>query len=995
MKKLLLFASAGLIMASCSDDFNVKSDNVVAEGNTTIHATYPAPVNSESGTRTEWQWSNNVPKYNWSVGDVLGVFPAEGSNNLNATFRFKGTEPAETGDFTGDLPLIGAGDVYAYYPYAKNTMLNTDNPSEPTLQVEITQYQNYNFSAGMPGTGGTTLTEGLNGSFSQEMAPAVAKGVVEEGADEFELTFKPVASYLGVPVVGNTPDGYYIKTLSMTIGDETGLYGTITVPLTDETFETEYPVIPLDQNQTNNTVLVMNCGTTGVKLDSENITWFWFVIPANVALNSTDGVEYKFYVNAANPANPQETELSFSVTRKTTGTSTTTKSNMYYRVADLDAENSNVPFTYTPKDLVIIETPGQFLEYAYLASTPASTYINKLDNYNTNASENNPYIYDKALKLKTPTAGYTEGNIDGINNAVVVNPIDLATLDLQDPNSPYFSMDEYGKLVFGSFMQETPSIVPIGGLYNFSLSGSGTTAPMISFTNGTLTVTGNGLFAGAENNLTNVKYLQFDNLTIAPSSQDLKVNSNMATVLGINATPSTGELISYNKVSLGSSISFSIPEGNQDVVKAVVNGQGSWKNGTPTTLPGVSPVEGMALVNYLWAPSKTDFSKNNYVLSNYNYIVASGNGAEYYVENSDQAEELIPLLKVGTQKLNSVCETYSVFDETTSYWTGTTGDKAVIGSAENLATVAQAKSNDTFEFGNYNIDLMGTYSDGVTHTYWWSYGQAVDVTTNSIVKTITGKAGTEATSTISNVYINGTTDGEAVASNNNLFTMFGSGSIVNNVNIQGVTIENVALTDAEGQTVENTPNQNAVIAVVSTYPAQGNNYIYVSDVTVNTTVAYGNAVGGLYYRAGNNTSDFLGRINAASFAWAESAPTGVEAGDVAGVYYAQASGVTYTLAYPSASKIEFDGNAFGVVNVTVNPTSGTTTTAGTTITVGEGYGFTVDKNKGLIGLNLLPAKGTNSSYTVNVIYDNVTYVYQYNGTIYDYIGILNGPSTAS
>ena len=331
MKKLLFFASAIALLASCSKDLTEDLAPAKVSGKSTVFATYDS---GDDATRTVATPNNTSYKFTWEDGDALGVFNAVEKDEANAVFSYKGATSTDAGEFAGDLEFLADGNYVGYYPYADGRAIDENG----NITLSISKKQNYRFNA--PDTNA--------GSFAKNVAPAVAYGKATED-NKLDLTFYPVAAYVCVPIQGFGT----IKSLDLEI-ENAKLTGTFTTTIESVAAATEAKEIEFDYSGLDaNDRITLNCGS-GVMLDPETPTYFWFVVPAGVEIKNIS-----LYVNEEDEA---------SLTRKIEA-GYTTKINTPVVLG----QDTNVAFNWVEGDAYIISNNIEFLMYAYAATNGVET----------------------------------------------------------------------------------------------------------------------------------------------------------------------------------------------------------------------------------------------------------------------------------------------------------------------------------------------------------------------------------------------------------------------------------------------------------------------------------------------------------------------------------------------------------------------------------------------------------------------------------------------
>lgn len=364
MKKLLFFASAAaLLLGACSQDMT--EDLAVAAPSVAGDDIIIAAQETDAATRSHL---NENRKFDWDSGDALGVFAAQTGNAVNAYFGYQGKNEKNEAYFKGDLKSIkvtaNENDEYeymAYYPWRSGTTL-----ANGTLTFEIPKTQYYNH----------VNADGY-GSFAPGTVPAVAKTSISKDADKSEVTldftFQPVVSYIGVPIKGNgTVESVKLQFKKNGPGPGNSIYkffGTVAVDMfhgtpiapevSEDAPEDAEPTEPAEPvydtfftitNTTENTDITLDCGD-GVSL-SMTEKWFVFVVPANMEITAKS----TFVITVKGSTGTTQTY------EYTPGINDTTGRNAYVRLS------RNNPFVFDEENRYLVETPAQFMEYAYVAT---------------------------------------------------------------------------------------------------------------------------------------------------------------------------------------------------------------------------------------------------------------------------------------------------------------------------------------------------------------------------------------------------------------------------------------------------------------------------------------------------------------------------------------------------------------------------------------------------------------------------------------------------
>ena len=460
MKKLLLFASAVALLASCSKELT-EDVSAPALGKTKIVASYG--INGEE-TRTHLE---NGKTYKWDSGDALGVFvKKESGDDANAVFKFESTDDFGKGVFGGDFEMLDGEKYVAYYPYALGTELSSDG----TINMVIPAKQNFNHQIS------AKVSEGgmYAGSFTQNIAPGIGSGVAE-GEDEVKLnvSFKGVASYMIFPIKGFGQ----IKSATLTISD---------VALTGEgkvDVNAKEPALKLtaEANESNQTI-TLNCGK-GVNLDSEVSTNLWFVVPV---LGNIKNNDITLTVTGEDGSKQSFTRKGFDVKDP----------NAAYVVGDGPND-----WVFEPTGSYVIRTAEQFVEYAYAATKGVKAVTDLL------GEETHDMINYGENKNNTLKPAMIVSDLTG-NNAI-------DKIDVNVYHEAYTGKDGQFKeaVYFNWYKANGNGIETIGGEEKYSIVGNvGGEAAVIEGLN----VKGNGIFFTGEDWDLNpvVKNIKFSNTKV-------------------------------------------------------------------------------------------------------------------------------------------------------------------------------------------------------------------------------------------------------------------------------------------------------------------------------------------------------------------------------------------------------------------------------------------------------------------------------------------------
>ncbi|MCH5224116.1 MAG: hypothetical protein J1E82_08745 [Muribaculaceae bacterium] len=985
MKKFLYLASATALLASCSDDFNTGNNSSVLEGKTKITANLN--VGEENNTRTSVEIQNGQYALLWNRGDALGIYGATSEQYVtNADFYYAGLSSSTAGEFYGDITVVPGDDYVGYYPYnPTGGVVDLGDGTTTTINLSINAEQTFNAKA----TAQEWNNNKANGSFANGTVPAYGFATAVAGEDGGEATinfdFQTPASFIAVPVVGTE----VVNTLTLKIStSETGdnisdgyyyLSGDVTVTLTEADDETTV-TYPSESSENKGTSVTLNCGN--YQLSTEDATNFWFVVPAGINLQGST-IELYFNGDDENPLTRTFPDTWTSSSKF--GTFTGANDVRWIGQSAIQGDY----FKYAG-DKYMITSPQAFLEYCYLVSNQ-DVYKNYYQYFN-----NLPGTEIGQMVNITSGEG-AEADIT-VKPAYIVGELDFtngqSTIEswLKGIN-PYYSTNPYYMAVFGEYIKNG-YISTIGGAQTYTITGA---APATS--------TEDEPAATAE--------------TSNPSVlKGLKVNGNQLFVS--NGETSTVSNITLNNVVLNAT-EFEGYYAYLSVYKSNLLVQNVTVNGTTDIL--LQPSSSEAENDWLFYNFSSSYFENNSVsyevegtnidemifANNLNINTRSFNFVEVQPvsafnniniiqsqwSNPEGYGALLTIKDAGVigvnpvavdlmERINNNGFPYSVVDSKTSYWTGTyattSGYNGWIanGTAERLATLLNTVLNGssikeyTFSFGDYNLNLMGTYlnTEGEEEHKCW--------TNNGVWgNTLTVNA-SETANTISNVYINGYKDYEPAETEGAVTLIL--------TTLGGYTIipEEVVINDV---TINCTRNQ-AFVAAVSASP-KGESTVTVNNYQVNwgkgiTSVGqegYVNGVGGLYQNLDGENINYVvdsnysnGNTNANSLR-----PTTAFGGIVAGVLnYSVENSFNQAAASKNPLTIPYVGvgsPSFGVVNITVSMTTASANSS--YIVINSDY-----NSENWMNWNFIA--GANISTTTNSLY------VIYNGKKYVNSTIVNG-----
>ena len=311
------------MLGSCSKD-----DTEVAPVEGTKDVAFKATMALGNDTRISMDVddSGNV-NYVWDFGDMVGatvkgldvVAPFTNVAKSGPTAEFSALNEAS-------VNYIGTENVYLVYPYKEGKTVDNDGNVEMTIPATQTYRDN---------------------SFAQMVSPAVSfaeEFVVNDDNTVKEYTFKPVSSFIRVPVYGVGT----IKSLTMQIKNgrtAVKIAGSAKVDVDSET-----PELVLAGGTDK---ITLDMGKGGLKLQYTEPKWVVFVIPANVAVKAD--TKFEFVATFDDDATSTYT---IAIPSTYTGTSLAVNKSLKLSVGAY----------FGMEDKVLIENNADLLEYLYTVS---------------------------------------------------------------------------------------------------------------------------------------------------------------------------------------------------------------------------------------------------------------------------------------------------------------------------------------------------------------------------------------------------------------------------------------------------------------------------------------------------------------------------------------------------------------------------------------------------------------------------------------------------
>lgn len=311
------------MLGSCSKD-----DTEVTPVGGTKDVAFKATIAIGNDTRISMDFNDpgNV-KYLWDFGDMVGatvkgldvVAPFTNVAKSGPTAEFSALNEASKN-------YIGTENVYLVYPYKEGKTVDNDGNVEMTIPATQTYRDN---------------------SVAQMVSPAVSfaeEFVVNDDNTVKEYTFKPVSSFIRVPVYGVGT----IKSLTMQIKNgrtAVKIAGSAKVDVDSET-----PELVLAGGTDK---ITLDMGKGGLKLQYTEPKWVVFVIPANVAVKAD--TKFEFVATFDDDATSTYT---IAIPSTYTGTSLAVNRSLKLSVGAY----------FGMEDKVLIENNADLLEYLYTVS---------------------------------------------------------------------------------------------------------------------------------------------------------------------------------------------------------------------------------------------------------------------------------------------------------------------------------------------------------------------------------------------------------------------------------------------------------------------------------------------------------------------------------------------------------------------------------------------------------------------------------------------------
>ena len=485
------------MLGSCSKD-----DTEVTPVGGTKDVAFKATMAIGNDTRISMDFDDpgNV-KYLWDFGDMVGatvkgldvVAPFTNVAKSGPTAEFSALNEASKN-------YIGTENVYLVYPYKEGKTVDNDGNVEMTIPATQTYRDN---------------------SVAQMVSPAVSfaeEFVVNDDNTVKEYTFKPVASYIRVPVYGVGT----IKSLTMQIKNDVPakIAGSAKVDVDSET-----PELVL-AGDTGTDKITLDMGKGGLKLQYTEPKWVVFVIPANVAVKANTKFEFVATFD-------DDATSTYTIAIPSTYTGTSLAVNKSLRLS--------VGAYFGMEDKVLIENNADFLEYLYAVSKGLG------------AEKVPDYVIDGKFKTAVLTGALNFNRYDARND---IN-----------------GADEVMQAALTEYMTNGSAIKSIAAGAN--IDGGGNTIS-------NLQVKGNGIFAGQPDALKNLTLsavtvnvpdeanpaLFVGNINLYDCSDSLAINRGYLKNVAEDATAALIHTAYLHTLPLKDKVTISYPRVNESSVEA-------------------------------------------------------------------------------------------------------------------------------------------------------------------------------------------------------------------------------------------------------------------------------------------------------------------------------------------------------------------------------------------------------------------------------------------
>lgn len=780
MKKILFFASAVALLASCSKELTESMSPAQADGKSTVIATFDA---GDDVTRSFATPNGSKYDFTWEDGDALGIFNYNEDaleDDANAYFGYASAKEGNAAEFKGDLGFLAKGQYVGYYPYADGREI--DEVGNITLTIPTKQ--NYRFNA-----------KSTAGSFAANVAPSVAFGTATEDGT-LDLTFHAVATYLRVPFVGYGT----VKTIKLKIYDDAGvarkIAGNFTANVEDIAAAEKSADIVLNIEGLTKSEITLNCGK-GVELKPTEPTYFWFVVPAGV-----EAGKFRFYING------EEEKYLERKMNAANETPVNTPILLY--------NNEGKPFQWVDGGAYLITNEYEFLMYAFAATN--------------------------GVDAKTTYAPMLNDSKDGLRDAVIFADLDFKSIaegGKFDPDPTVSVVDVYGgylKTVMTAY-QANKGITTIGegdGAVVYSITGNvkveGEDKPAAAKI-ANLTVTGDkGIFGVA--NQPSVSNIELVDVNVISKSTDV---SNVTFVMDAFKTGSTVNGEFENIIVNGGNLSVASETAKTAIVRHLYISELS-NSALPVSVTKYpTNVAHYATTLYVDKKGVTTLDKEYVTAESIAFATVvshdSGKGGIVNIaEGEAAAKNFISAVSVSSTRWFSVVTGYDAEEKTveTSYWTGMTADAVNadgIFTAEELALAVKERQNIVL---TNNVDLMNR--DWSANVGDWNKSDLISVTS---AQPVAAAAATPAPATVYSV--NNVTLAPAATSTAAFLTLFGFQANITNVNVGEITITATDGAFVSGLAIDGTAENVAVAKVTVNNAAKVAKNSFVGGLFMRTT----------------------------------------------------------------------------------------------------------------------------------------------------------------
>ena len=355
MKKVLAVCTAALILASCQESF---------EGRTDQDNYYASVETFGTGTRTTLEEDRSVV---WSSGDRIAIF--EGSDKGNAYQVLNASVGSSSGEFSlmENLSTEGSGaaieGIVAVYPFSEDLSIEPDGDKGFIIKgVSFPAEQTY-----------------TSGSFADGAFPMAA--ICEQGHKN--LSFKNIGGVLRLSLKGD----YAVSSITVRGNSGEPVSGPATVTIGPDGI----PSVTMAEDASRSVTLVCD---PAVQLDADNAKEFHISIPVTefetgftVTVTDSEGNTYRKQTTLANPVMRSAihimppTDLSEEISDEATENYIDLGIGRNAQITSYDAASGNLSLEYSSSTIPFIE-PGK----AFVMPVEQGGDIRVIDSYTTSGS---------------------------------------------------------------------------------------------------------------------------------------------------------------------------------------------------------------------------------------------------------------------------------------------------------------------------------------------------------------------------------------------------------------------------------------------------------------------------------------------------------------------------------------------------------------------------------------------------------------------------------